>query len=147
MTSMVSLTALADIADASQIAINFGSDTFRLALFEEAMAAPDAETFTAYGVAPFNANESAAGGGYSAGGVVLTTPTWAIQAGTGRIRYTTADLVVAGVTLDVRWLLHYDDTVAGNRAWYLCDLGAEYALVGEDMNITVDPNGWFRYRA
>lgn len=146
MTSMVSLTALADIADSTQLAINFGSDAFKLALFDGSMVAPDPEAFTAYGSAPFNANESAAGGGYTTGGVALVSPTWAVQAGTQRIRYNTSSLVIAGVTLNVRWLLHYDDSVS-DRAWYLCDLGAEYPLSGEDANINVDGNGWFRIRA
>jgi len=142
---MVSLRALEDIADATQLAINFGSDAFKLALFTDSLTTPDPETFTAYNVAPFNANESAAGGGYSAGGVALVSPAWGIQAGTGRVRYKTNSLTIAGVTLAVRWLLHYDDTVS-DRAWYVCDLGAEYTLTGEDANITVDGNGWFRYR-
>ena len=147
MSSLIALTTLVDVVDASQLAIQIPADTFRLALFTDALAAPDPESFTAYGVAPFNAAESAAGGGYSTGGVVLGSPTWAVQAGTQRVRYDTNDLVIAGVTLLVRWMLHYDDTVAGNRAWYLCDLGAEYSLAGEDANITVDANGWFRIRA
>lgn len=144
--SFVCLKSLEDITDATQLAVNFGSDTFKLAVFDGSLVI-DPESFTAYGVAPFNAGELAAGGGYSTGGVALTTPTYAVQAGTQRIRYNTATLTIAGITGNVQHLLHYDDTLGGNNAWYVCDLGSEIVFAGEDLNITPDANGWFRYRA
>lgn len=144
--SFVCLRTLEDIIDATQLAFAPVADTIRLAVFDGSLVI-DPEAFTAYGVAPFNAGELAAGGGYSTGGVALSGKSWARQTGTQRIRWTTSGLTIAGITGNVEHLLHYDDTLAGNNAWYVCDLGAEIAFAGEDLVINVDANGWFRYRA
>jgi hypothetical protein len=144
--SFVCLATLEDVFDATQLAVAFAADTFKLALFDGSLVI-DPEAFTAYGVAPFNAGEVAASGGYATGGSALSGKTFARQTGTGRIRYNTSGLTITNVTGDVQHLLHYDDTLAGNNAWYVCDLGSEFTLAGEDLIITPDANGWFRYRA
>jgi hypothetical protein len=144
--SFVCLKTLEDIIDATQLAFAPLADTMRLAVFDGSLVI-NPETFTAYGVAPFNAGELATSDGYSTGGVTLGGKTWAVQAGTQRIRWNTSAITIAGITGDVQHLLHYDDTLAGNNAWYVCDLGSEITFAGEDLNITPDANGWFRYRA
>jgi len=143
--SFVCLPTLADIIDATQLAMSIPADTFKMAVFDGSLVI-DPEAFTAYGVAPFNAGEIA-GGGYSAGGATLGSVTWAIQAGTQRIRYKTGNVAILNVTGNVQHLLHYDDTLAGNNALYVCDLGSEFVLAAETLNVTVDNDGWFRYRA
>lgn len=143
--SKICLATLVDIVDATQLAFAPLADTMKSAFFDGSLAV-DAETFSAYGVAPFNAGELS-GGGYSAGGATLGTKTWAIQTGTGKMRWLTAAISIANVTGDVRWMLHYDDTLAGNNAWYAGDFGSEYALVAETLNVTPDSNGWFRIPA
>lgn len=143
MTSLLSLPTLVEIIDATQLAIDTG-DTWKAALFDDSLTI-DPETFTAYGVAPFNAGE-AAGGGYPAGGVTIF-PTWAIQAGTQRARWSTGGLAYSNVVSDFRYVLHYDDTLAGNNALYVKDLGALFDVGGgTDVNINVPTNGWFRIR-
>lgn len=145
MTSYICLKTEEDVHDTTQLAVNFGSDTFKLAVFDDTLTI-DPETFTAYGVAPFNAGE-ASGGGYSAGGSALSGISFAVQSGQQRLRYNTSPLTIANMTANVRNLLHYDDTLAGNNAWYLCDLGAVYALTAEALNIVPQSNGWYRIRA
>jgi len=143
MGSLLCLKSFEDVFDATQLAINTSADTWKLALFDDSLTI-DVETFTAYGVAPFNAGE-AAGGGYSAGGATFF-PTWAIQAGSQRLRWNSALVSIANVTDDFRYLLHYDDTLAGNNAFYVCDLGGIVSAVAETVNFTPGANGWFRLR-
>lgn len=143
--SKICLATLADIIDTTQLALNPLSNTVKAAFFDDSLSV-DAETFTAYGVAPFNAGELT-GGGYSAGGATLGTKDWSIQSGTNRIRWKTAAISISNVTGDVRWMLHYDDTLAGNNAFYAGDFGAEYTLAAEVLNVTPDTNGWFRIPA
>ena len=143
MSSLLSLPTLVDIIDATQLAINTG-DTWKAALFADGISI-DPETFTAYGVAPFNAGE-ASGGGYTAGGVAFF-PTWAVQSGQQRARWTSGGLSYTNVITDFRYVLHYDDTLAGNNALYVKDLGAAFDVgAGTDVNISVPTNGWFRIR-
>lgn len=143
--SKICLATLADIVDATQLAFAPLADTVKAAFFDDSPAV-DAETFSAYAVAPFNAGEIA-GGGYSAGGATLGSKQWAVQSGTGRIRWTTAAISIATVTGAIRWMLHYDNTLAGKNAWYAGDFGSEYSLVAETLNVTPDTNGWFRIPA
>lgn len=146
MQSFVCLKTLEDIIDATQLAFAPLADTMKLAVFDGSLVI-DPETFTAYGVAPFNAGELAAGGGYATGGVAIGSKSWGIQAGTQKIRWKTGNFLITAITGDVQHLLHYDDTLAGNNAWYVCDLGSEINFAAEDLAITVDNNGWFRYGA
>lgn len=144
MGSMLCLKTFEDVFDATQLAMDTsGAHTWKMALFDDSLVI-DPETFTAYGVAPFNAGE-ASGGGYSAGGQSFT-PTLAIQSGTQRIRWNSALISIANVTDDFRYLLHYDDTLAGNNALFVCDLGAEVSAVAETVNFTPGANGWWRIR-
>lgn len=143
MSSYLSLPTLVDIIDATQLAVSTG-DTWKAALFDDSLTI-DPETFTAYGVAPFNAGE-ASGGGYSAGGVTIT-PTWAVQSGTQRARWSTGVVAYTNVVTDFRYVLHYDDTLAGNNALYVKDLGALFDVgAGTDVNLSPPTNGWFRIR-
>jgi hypothetical protein len=143
MGSMLCLRTLEDVLDATQLAVNVPSDTWKLALFDDSLTI-DVETFTAYGVAPFNAGE-ASGGGYSAGGATFV-PTWAIQSGQQRLRWNSPPVSILNVTDDFRYLLHYDDTLAGNNALYVCDLGGVIQAVAETVNFTPGANGWWRLR-
>ena len=144
--SKICLATLAEIIDTTQLAFTpLGPDVIKAGCFTGTVT-DDAETFTAYGVAPFNANEIS-GGGYTAGGATLGSKSWAIQSGTGKIRWNTGPISIANVSGLVRWMLHYDDTLAGNNAWYAGDFGSEYTLTAETLNVTPDTNGWFRIPA
>lgn len=141
--SKICLATLVDIIDATQLALST-SDTHKAAFFDSSLAV-DAETFSAYGVAPFNAGETS-GGGYSAGGATYF-PTWAIQTGAGMARWTSSGISISNVTDAIQWMLMYDDTLAGNNAVYACDFGASYSLTAETLNVNPDTNGWFRIPA
>jgi hypothetical protein len=144
MGSLLCLKTFEDVFDATQLAMDTsGAHTWKLAIFDSSLVI-DVETFTAYGVAPFNAGE-ASGGGYSAGGATFT-PTWQIQAGSQRLRWNSSLVTIANVTDVFRYLLHYDDTLAGNNAFYVCDLGGDVSAVAETVNFTPGANGWFRLR-
>ena len=59
-----------DIVDATQLAIDLSLATHKVALFNNTIT-PNFSTDTAYGAAPYNANE-VSGTGWAAGGVLLS---------------------------------------------------------------------------
>jgi hypothetical protein len=72
--------------------------------------------------------------------------TIAVQAGSGRARYTTSPLSILNLTDDFRYLLHYDDTLAGNNGLFVCDLQGVVSAVAETVTFTPATNGWWRLR-
>jgi hypothetical protein len=124
-----------DIVDATQLAIDLSLTTHRVALFNNTLT-PNFSTDTAYGVAPYNANE-VSGTGWAAGGVLLSTaaaggtslaPT-VTEAPAGTLMYDwTNDLSVPSTTLTgARCALLYADALAGNNGIVLINFGADYS--------------------
>lgn len=110
---------LVDTLDVTQLAIDLDAETHRGALFSNVIT-PNFTTDTAYGVAPYNANE-VTGTNWPAGGVLLTGTTVTATAGT--VVFDAADVVVASATFaGARGYLLYADALAGNNAIVLVDL-------------------------
>lgn len=96
-------------------AVDLLADSLRNALFNSTTTAPNFDTNTAYGAAPFNANEvnwAGTGGSPTAGGLVLASPTLTVTA--GNLIFDAADTFSgAGYTFsNVQASLIYDDTIA-----------------------------------
>lgn len=125
-------------------AIDWLADVFRAAMFTNAITTPNADTDTAYGVAPFNANE-VTGTGYTAGGMALTTPTLTISPA-GTAMFDSADVDWTGSTItNARGALLYDDTIAApvaNPAWLAVTFGADYSTTAGLFRIQVPVTGW-----
>lgn len=124
-----------DILDATQLAIDLSLTTHKVALFNNSIT-PNFSADTAYGVAPYNANE-VSGTGWASGGVALSAaaaggtsvaPTLT-ESPTGTMMYDwTNDLSVASTTLTgARCALLYADALAGNNAIVLINFGADYS--------------------
>jgi hypothetical protein len=138
-----------DILDATQLAIDLSLDTHKLALFSNTIT-PDFNADTAYGVAPYNANE-VSGVGWAAGGVALsaaasgggsTSPTLTTAAGT--MKYDMDDVAVATTTLtNARGALLYAEALAGNNAIVLINFGADYSTVAGTLGIAWNIAGVF----
>ncbi len=90
-------------------AIDVAADTLKNALFNSSVTAPNFDTNTAYGAAPFNANEINWSG--SAGGVTLASVTMVVSSGS--VVLDSADTAsAAGQTFsNAQGSLIYDDTI------------------------------------
>jgi hypothetical protein len=136
-----------DILDTTQLAVDLDLETHKLAMFTNTIT-PNFSTDTAYGVAPYNANE-VSGTGYTAGGTVITTTT-VTESPTGTVMWDAADTQWASSTItNARCGLAYADALAGNNAICLINFGADFSTVnglflvqwaaGGILNIDITP--------
>lgn len=115
-------------------------ETHKGALFSNTIT-PNFTTDTAYGVAPYDANE-VTGTNWASGGVALTGTTFTGSAGTATFDAT--DVSVASTTLTgARCYLLYADALAGNNAIVLVNFGADYATSNGTFAITWNASGIF----
>lgn len=110
----------------------------KVAMFTNAIT-PNFDTDTAYGSAPYNANE-VSGTGYSAGGVVLTTPVVNVSSGT--IVYDADDASWSTSTIaSARCALIYGNTGAAKQAIVLVNFGADYSTTAGTFTIVWNASG------
>lgn len=122
-----------DILDTTQLAIDLDLETHKLAMFTNTIT-PNFSTDTAYGVAPYNANE-VSGTGYTAGGHEVTT-TALSESPTGTLMWDAADWSRSSSTItNARCALIYADALAGNNAIVLVDFDADYSTVSGTFTI------------
>jgi hypothetical protein len=122
------------------IALDLDLETHKGALFNNSIT-PNFDTDTAYGVAPYNANE-VTGTNWAAGGVALTGTTLSVSAGT--LVFDATDVSVASTTLtNARGYLLYADALAGNNAIVLVNFGADYSTSNGTFAITWNASGIF----
>ena len=122
-----------DVLDTTQLAVDMDLETHKGALFSNTIT-PNFDTDTAFGVAPYNANE-VFGTGWATGGVVLTTTDFTISP-TGTLMYDATDVSVAGTTLTgARCYLLYADALAGNNALVLVNFTADFSTVNGTFGI------------
>lgn len=118
------VVTLQDILDTTQLAVDYDLETHKGALFSNTVT-PNYTTDTAYGVAPYNANE-VTGTNWAAGGVALTGT--GFSAASGVLTFDATDVSVANTTLTAaRGYLLYADALAGNNALLLVDFGQDYS--------------------
>lgn len=104
------------------IALDLELDTHKLALFST--LTPNFATDTAYGVAPYNANEIS-GGSWASGGYTLLGTTIDITTTSGSLIYDATDVSQATTTLtDSEGGLIYADALASNDAICMIYWGA-----------------------
>lgn len=133
-----------DVLDTTQLAIDLDLETHKVALFTNSIT-PNFSSDTAYGVAPYNANEIANGGGYTTGGTVLTS-TALSESPTGTIMYDAADTSWASSTISLaRCCLIYADALAGNNAIVLVDFDADYSTSNGTFTIQWASGGIFTW--
>ncbi len=127
-----------DALDTTQLAIDLDLETHKGALFSNSLT-PNYTTDTAYGVAPYNANE-VTGTNFPSGGVVLTGTT--TSGASGILTFDATDVSVASTTLTgARGYLLYADALAGNNAILLVDFGADFATSNGTFGITWSGSG------
>ena len=123
-----------DVKDTTQLAVDLDLETHKGALFTDTVA-PNFSSDTAYGVSPYDANETS-GGSWSAGGVALTSTTFT-EAESGHAVLDGADVSVAttDITAGMGYLL-YADALAGNNALFLVDFVTAVTTVNGTLTIT-----------
>jgi hypothetical protein len=135
------VTTFTDILDTTQLAIDLDLETHKIALFNNTLT-PNFSTDTAYGVAPYNANE-VSGTNWAAGGVAITGTNIA-ESPTGTIRWDATDVSVASTTLsNARGGLIYADALAGNNAIVFINFVNDYSTTNGTFAITWAAGGIF----
>ena len=130
----------ADILDTTQLAIDLDLETHKGALFSNSIT-PNFTSDTAYGVAPYDANE-VTGSNWSAGGVALTGTT--VAASSGTVVFDATDVSVAATTItNARGYLLYADALGGNNAILLVNFTADYSTVNGTFAVTWAAGGIF----
>lgn len=128
-----------DVLDTTQLALDLDLETHKLAMFSNSIT-PNFSTDTAYGVAPYNANE-VSGTGYTSGGVALTSTT-VTESPTGTIMWDAADASWTTSTItNARCGLAYADALAGNNAICLINFGADYSTVAGTFTVQFAAGG------
>jgi hypothetical protein len=133
-----------DVLDTTQLALDLDLETHKLALFTNSIT-PNFSTDTAYGVAPYNANELPATGGYTTGGFVITTTT-VTESPAGTIMWDAADWTQSSTTwTNARAGLAYADALAGNNAICLVNFGADFSTVAGTFTVQWASGGIFNW--
>ena len=138
--SALAVATFVDVLDLTQLALDLDLDTHRVALFTNTIVA-DMTVDTAYGVAPWNANE-VVGTGYTAGGNLLTGTTWLHTAG-GVVVWDATDPSWATATITARGALYYADALVGNNIIMAQTFGADIVSTGGTFLITLAAGGLF----
>lgn len=127
------LVTIQDILDTTQLAIDFDLETHKGALFTDTVT-PNFDTDTAYGAAPYNANE-VTGTNWASGGVLLVGTTVTISSGVLILDAT--DVSVASTTIsNAKFYLLYADAAVGNNALVGVNFGANYSTSNGTFAIT-----------
>jgi hypothetical protein len=129
-----------DVLDTTQLAIDLDLETHKGALFSNTIT-PNFTTDTAFGVAPYDANE-VTGTNWAAGGVALTGTTFTGASGTATFDATDVSVATTTIT-NARCYLLYADVLAGNNAIVLVNFGADYSTVAGTFAITWNASGIF----
>ena len=135
------VTTWIDVLDTTQLALDLDLETHKIALFSDTIT-PNFSSDTAYGVAPYNANE-VSGTGWAAGGVALTG-TALTDDPAGTIKWDATDVSETGTTLTNAMAgLIYADALAGNNAILLVDFVTAVSTVAGTLTITWAAGGIF----
>ena len=125
-----------DILDASQLAVNTGSDTIKVAMITNS-STPNFETHDHW--SDLSGNE-VSGTNYSAGGVALASITLANASGT--LKFDAADTSWTTATISsARAAVVYDDTLTNDPLICLVNFGADYASSAGTFQITWNAAG------
>lgn len=132
-----------DVFDTTQLAIDLDLDTHKVALYTNSLTGTDLTVDTAYGVAPWNANEIPNGSGYTTGGELLTGTTYThVSAGVTKFSATNTPWVSSTFS-GVRGCLIYADALVGNNAIMFVNFGADYAVTAGTFTIQWNASGIF----
>ncbi len=117
-----------------------GGHTLKVALYTSSLVAPNADD-DSYSSAPYDANEVAAGGGYSTGGATLAGQAVSVDDANDRGKFDGDDVVWAASTITARYALLYDDSHASKIPIALIDFGSDKASSAGNFTIQWHTDG------
>ena len=119
------------------LAIDWDLETHKGALFTDSIT-PNFNTDTAYGVAPYDANETS-GGSWPAGGVAVTGTAITLSGGTATFDATDVSQANSTVTSAMGYLLYA--AALSNEALILVDFISAVTTVAGTLTITWNASG------
>lgn len=131
----------------TDLVVDWVNDTIKCALFTNTIT-PNFTTDTAFGVAPYNANE-VSGTGYSTGGVTLSGETVSPTTTSGSLTFDANDAQWTSATFSgARAALIWDDTLTitpgpADAVVCLVNLGADYGVTAGTFTIQWATTGIF----
>jgi hypothetical protein len=129
---------LQDAFDASQLAVNTGSDSFVMTLHTNTFT-PNFDTHDLYA----DLTNEITGTGYTANTKALTTVTFV--AASGFLKFDADDTAWTGATFSaVRQRVVNDTTLTGDALLLCTDLGTDYAVTAGTFTIAESANGLLR---
>jgi len=129
---------LRDILDASQLAINVDSDSFKMSLHNDTMTA-NFDTWDFYA----DLTNQVSGAGYTATGAVMSGET--VTASGGLMTFDASDTSWTSATISsIRGRVVYDDTVASDPLLLCTTFGADYAVTSGTLTVQENASGlWY----
>jgi hypothetical protein len=130
---------LRDILDASQLAVNVDSDTFKMSLHTDTMT-PD---FNAWDFYADLTNEVPGTGNYTTGGKAMSGET--ITASGGLLTFDATDTAWTSATISsIRGRVVYDDTLTSDPLLLCTTFGADYAVTAGTLMVQENASGlWY----
>lgn len=117
------------------IALDLSAENLKVAMFTDSIT-PNFTSDTAYGSAPYNANE-VSGTGYPSGGATLANTT--VAGASGALTFDADDVSFTSSTItNAKAALIYADALATNDAIVLVNFGANYSTNNGTFLITWD---------
>ena len=130
--------AFRDALDTSNLAVDFLLTTHKIAMYNNTET-PAFETETAY-----SATNEVTGTGYTAGGQVVITPTFAVAGATAVLTYDLGDQVwVAPTSVTARGAKLYADALAGNDLLVGVNFGSDFTSTAGTFTIQWAAGGVF----
>jgi hypothetical protein len=132
-----------DVLDTTQLAVDLDLETHKGALFSDSIT-PNFTTDTAYGVAPYDANEvvDSSGSEWPAGGVALVGTTFTGASGSGKFDGTDVSVAATSLASAMGYML-YADALGGNNAILLVDFVTAVTTVAGTIEILWHTDGIF----
>lgn len=143
MASSAYAVALVDVLDATQLALSLVDAGNKVALFTNSLT-PNFLTDSDFTGAPYNANQVSSAN-YTAGGLVITSPTWVAAGAAPVITYDLADSAWNPVSFTARRAIYYADALGTNNVYYCLDFLSDFTATTGPFTIVYDVLGLFTW--
>jgi hypothetical protein len=141
-SSALAVATFVDALDTTQLALDLDLETHKIALYTNSITGTDLTVDTAYGSAPWNANEVANGSGYTTGGPTLATTVFTHGTG-GVVKFDSDDPSWSSATFTSRGGLIYADALAGNNIICAINWGSDVSVTSGTFTVQVAAAGWW----
>jgi hypothetical protein len=127
--------AFRDALDTSNLAVDFLSTLHKIALYDNTIT-PAFQTDVGY-----SATGEVAGAGYTAGGQVVVTPTFAVAGATAVLTYDLGDQIWASTSVTARGAIEYADALGTNDLLVGINFGSDFTSTAGTFTIQFAAGG------